>query len=99
MDSPDLTSRDLTTQAADGYPLALRLISAPEPTHAVLVTSGTGYPMGFYDRFARHLAARGAAVMLHDMRGIGGSRPRIWRRWRCPTRTGGGSTCPQPSTP
>ncbi len=71
----ELITRDLTSRASDGFPLSLRLISAAEPTHAVLVTSGTGFPMGFYERFARHLAAKGAAVMLHDMRGIGGSRP------------------------
>ncbi len=75
MARPDLILRDLTAPAADGYPLSMRLISAPQPTHAVLVTSGTGFPKGFYERFARHLAGRGAAVLTHDMRGIGGSRP------------------------
>jgi predicted alpha/beta hydrolase len=71
----DLILRDLTASADDGYPLSMRLVSAPEPTHAVLVTSGTGFPKGFYERFARHLAGRGAAVLTYDMRGIGGSRP------------------------
>lgn len=75
MARPDLILRDLTASADDGYPLSMRLVSAPEPTHAVLVTSGTGFPKGFYERFARHLAVRGAAVLTHDMRGIGGSRP------------------------
>jgi predicted alpha/beta hydrolase len=71
----EIIARDLTARAADGYSLALRLIAPPSPSVAVLVSSGTGYPMGFYERFARHLAARGCAVLLYDMRGIGASRP------------------------
>lgn len=67
--------RDFTVQASDGYPLSMRLVSAETPTTAVLVSSGTGFPKGFYDRFARHLAARGAAVLTYDFRGIAGSRP------------------------
>src|SRR5690606_1940089 len=45
------------------------------PVAAVLVSSGTGFPKGFYDRFARHLGGRGAAVLTYDFRGIAGSRP------------------------
>lgn len=67
--------RDFTVQASDGYPLSMRLVSAETPTTAVLVSSGTGFPKGFYDRFARRLAARGAAVLTYDFRGIAGSRP------------------------
>jgi predicted alpha/beta hydrolase len=75
MPRPDLITRDQLVLAGDGFPLSTRFISSPVPTHAVLVTSGTGFPKGFYERFARHLAARGAAVLTYDMRGIGGSRP------------------------
>ena len=71
----DPVIRDLTIPAPDGYPLSMRLVSAPKPTVAVLVSSGTGFPKGFYDRFARHLASRGAAVLTYDFRGIAGSRP------------------------
>ncbi|MFN4092734.1 MAG: serine aminopeptidase domain-containing protein [Brevundimonas sp.] len=71
----DITSRDLTGPAADGYPLSMRVIHGPNPTVAVLVSSGTGMPKGFYDRFARHLAGRGAVVLTYDFRGIAGSRP------------------------
>lgn len=56
---PELTTRDFVHAAADGYPLSMRLIAHPEPRHAVLVSSGTGFPKRFYERFARHLAARG----------------------------------------
>jgi hypothetical protein len=71
----DLLSRDIVRPAMDGYPLSMRLIAHPNPTHAILVTSGTGFPKRFYERFARHLAAKGAAVMTYDFRGIAGSRP------------------------
>ena len=48
--------RDFIQLALDGYPLSMRLVSAPDPRLAILVSSGTGFPKGFYDRFARHLA-------------------------------------------
>lgn len=71
----DLIARDFIHPAADGYPLSMRLVSGPEPTRAVLVSSGTGFPKGFYERFARHLATQGCAVLTYDFRGIAGSRP------------------------
>jgi predicted alpha/beta hydrolase len=71
----ELRIRDFTAAAADGYPLSMRLVSAPSATTGVLVSSGTGFPKRFYDRFARRLAERGAAVLTYDYRGIGGSRP------------------------
>lgn len=71
----DLIIRDFIAPASDGYPLSMRLVSAQQPTVAVLASSGTGFPKGFYDRFARHLAGKGAAVLTYDFRGIAGSRP------------------------
>lgn len=71
----DLTIRDFMHPAADGYPLSMRVIHGPKPTVAVLMSAGTGMPKGFYDRFARHLAGRGAVVLTYDFRGIAGSRP------------------------
>ncbi len=71
----DPVIRDLTVPAPDGYPLSMRLASTERPTVAVLVSSGTGFPKGFYDRFARRLAGKGAAVLTYDFRGIAGSRP------------------------
>jgi predicted alpha/beta hydrolase len=93
-ETPDLLTRDLIQPAADGYPLSMRLISHPAPTQAILVSSGTGFPKRFYERFARHLAAKGAAVLTYDFRGIAGSRPDDlatmvmdypdWGRWDIP---------------
>jgi predicted alpha/beta hydrolase len=90
----ELTTHDFVQAAADGYPLSMRLISHPEPRHAVLVSSGTGFPKRFYERFARHLAAKGAVVLTYDFRGIAGSRPEDlgamvmdypdWGRWDMP---------------
>jgi predicted alpha/beta hydrolase len=71
----DLILRDFTAAAADGYPLSMRLVSAKASKVAVLVSSGTGFHKRFYERFARHLAGRGAAVLTYDFRGIAGSRP------------------------
>lgn len=71
----DLSTESFVAPAADGYPLAMRLIRPAGPTSAVLVTSGTGFPKEFYERFARHLAEKGAVVLTYDFRGIGGSRP------------------------
>lgn len=71
----DLILRDFTASAADGFPLSMRLVSAKAPQVALLVSSGTGFPKRFYERFARHLASRGAAVVTYDFRGIAGSRP------------------------
>lgn len=69
-------SEDLTViQAADGYALSALWITPPAPTHAVLIQSGTGFPKEFYRHFARAGAARGAACLLYDYRGIAGSAP------------------------
>lgn len=71
----ELLARDFIQPASDGFPLSMRLISPQTPTRAVLVSSGTGFPKGFYERFARHLAGQGCAVLTYDYRGIAGSRP------------------------
>jgi predicted alpha/beta hydrolase len=44
------------------------------PSTAIVITCGAGIPAKFYYRFARYLAARGAAVLTFDYRGIGASR-------------------------
>ncbi|GAA0399484.1 alpha/beta fold hydrolase [Brevundimonas terrae] len=70
-----ITATDIRFKAADGYELAGRLIAGPAPRMAVLVSSGTGYPLGFYERIARFMAEHGAAVLTYDFRGIGQSAP------------------------
>ena len=68
--------RPLTFEAADGYELSGTLFAPEgEPKLAVMLSSGTGFPMRFYARCAKHLAARGALVLTFDCRGIGASAP------------------------
>ena len=66
---------DRIVKAADGWPLEATLFRPETPRMAVLVSAGTGFPRGFYGRFARWMAGRGATVLTYDYRGIGGSRP------------------------
>jgi predicted alpha/beta hydrolase len=66
----------LTLLAADGYALAARRYHSPVTPRAHLVIGGaTAVPQGFYQRFARHAAARGIDVLTLDYRGIGDSAP------------------------
>lgn len=62
-------------RASDGYALRGTLVSGPAPRVALLVSGGTGFVQRFYRPFAEHAARRGAAVLLYDYRGIGGSAP------------------------
>lgn len=66
---------DLRFHADDGTPLAGRLFRPAQPRLAILISSGTGYPLGFYDLMARYMAQRGAVVLTYDFRGIGQSAP------------------------
>lgn len=77
---PVPAARPLAFAADDGYRLSGLLVSPPEPKLALLVSSGTGFPKEFYRRFAAWAAAeRGAAVLVYDYRGIGGSAPESLR--------------------
>ncbi len=71
----DVIEREFSFPALDGYQLSGLWIAANNPTTAVLVQAGTGFPKEFYRRFARYGAQRGAACLLYDYRGIGGSAP------------------------
>lgn len=66
---------DRVIKALDGWPLEATLFRGDAPRMAVLVSAGTGFPRGFYARFARWMAERGCVVLTYDYRGIGGSRP------------------------
>ena len=68
-------SRPLTFTAADGYRLSGTVFCPAKARMAVLISSGTAYPQGFYERIARYLAARGAVVLTYDYRGIAQSAP------------------------
>lgn len=71
--APAATVREFFFESPDGHRLAGRLFSSLSPKMAILVSSGTAYPQGFYDRFARFVAAKGAVVLTYDYRGIAGS--------------------------
>jgi len=80
-----VAERPATVRTADGA----RLVGTWfEPAHprtasaAVLVVCGAGIPARFYEHFARYLAARGAAVLTFDYRGIGASREGSIRKLR-----------------
>lgn len=76
--------------ALDGTPLAGTLfVPTGEPHTALVVSSGTGIPRRFYNRFAQHAAARGFAVLTYDYRGIGGSAPASLRGYEARYRDWG----------
>lgn len=58
----DLMTRLCLSPAANGFPLPMWLVGAVDPIEAIMATTGTGFPKGFYDRFAHHLVGRVAAV-------------------------------------
>jgi predicted alpha/beta hydrolase len=67
--------RATTFRAGDGVRIAGTWFEpAGAVAAAVLVVCGAGIPARFYENFARYLAARGAAVLTFDYRGIGASR-------------------------
>ncbi|HEU4410296.1 MAG TPA: alpha/beta fold hydrolase [Polyangiaceae bacterium] len=64
-----------TIAARDGLPLACTLYvpAGREPERAVIVGCATAVRRGFYEPYARYLAANGCATLTFDYRGIGGS--------------------------
>ncbi len=73
--TPEVLERPVTIPALDGYPLAALVLEPPAARWALQLQGGTGIPKELYLKFARHAATRGAAVVLYDYRGVGGSRP------------------------
>jgi predicted alpha/beta hydrolase len=74
-----VTSRSVSFAAADGVQLKGSWFLpteglAPSATAVIVVTCGGGIPAYRYRHLARFLAARGAAVLTYDYRGIGESR-------------------------
>src|SRR5215471_14631876 len=77
--------RDFTLPAEDGYPLAARLWGKARyrsPKAVALINAGAGIAFGYYERFARFLAAEGVSTLLYDYRGIGSSRPSSLRGFK-----------------
>ena len=68
--------------ARDGYSLSGRIIVPDAPRAAVLISSGTGFPKGYYRRIALAGAERGYASLIYDYRGISGSAPDRLRGFR-----------------
>lgn len=76
----------ITFPAADGFPLAGTLLLPDQRRAAALISSATGYPGDFYLPFARYGAARGAACLLYDYRGVAASAPKNLKTFKmdCP---------------
>lgn len=70
----EVHAKPIAFQAMDGWPLKGDLYRCPQPTYAVLISAGTGFPRRFYRHMASHLAQKGAVVLTYDYRGIGDSR-------------------------
>ena len=75
--------------ASDGYRLAARRYSVPEPRARIVMAGATGVPQGFYRRFASHAASAGFEVVTFDYRGIGDSAPATLRGFRMDYRDWG----------
>jgi predicted alpha/beta hydrolase len=74
---------EIRFEARDGYVLSGRAIVPERPRASVLISSGTGYPKGFYRRIALAGAERGYASLIYDYRGIAGSAPADMRGFEC----------------
>lgn len=74
MRETDLIPTPVQLHTSDGHALAADLYQAANPTRAVLISSGTGFPKTFYRHIAQHYADKGAMVLTYDYRGIGQSR-------------------------
>ncbi|MBX3191030.1 MAG: alpha/beta fold hydrolase [Labilithrix sp.] len=62
-------------QARDGHPLAASVFAVEdeEPERVVIIAAATAVRRGFYEPYARYVAANGCAAITFDYRGIGGS--------------------------
>jgi len=67
-------ARDLTIEAADGYPLIARILDG-DGDSAVVVNPAMAIPASFYRHMAEYLNRRGHTVITYDYRGVGASRP------------------------
>jgi predicted alpha/beta hydrolase len=86
---PTVDTSRFTVHALDGYPLATRRWSVPDPRAVLVVAGATGVPQGFYRAFAERAAVRGYDVVTFDYRGIGESAPATLRGFRMDYRDWG----------
>ncbi|WP_323761414.1 serine aminopeptidase domain-containing protein [Maricaulis sp.] len=77
-----LHEEEIRFDARDGYSLSGRIIAPDNPSAAVLISSGTGFPKGLYRRLALAGAEAGFACLIYDYRGIGGSAPKQMRGFK-----------------
>lgn len=73
--APEFEIEPVTFTTSDNYNLSGAIYRPKDPSCAVLISGGTGFPKEFYRHVASHYAIMGALVMLFDYRGIGGSAP------------------------
>lgn len=69
----DIREEKIEITARDGRALSGVLIAPEKPTSSVLISPAVAIRKELYLRFAREGAARGAAVLVYDYRGQGGS--------------------------
>ncbi len=73
-DMTDIHIEDITFVAEDGRALVGSLFVGTAPKFGILISAGTGFPRRVYRHIAAYFAARGAAVLTFDYRGIGDSK-------------------------
>jgi predicted alpha/beta hydrolase len=69
----DIREEKLEITARDGRVLSAVLVAPERPTSSVLISPAVAIRKEPYLRFAREAAGRGAAVLVYDYRGQGGS--------------------------
>ncbi|WP_203293372.1 serine aminopeptidase domain-containing protein [Maricaulis parjimensis] len=70
-----IQENEIRFDARDGYSLSGRILAPDNPKAAVLISSGTGFPKGFYRKIAAQGAEQGFACLIYDYRGVAGSAP------------------------
>ncbi|MGO4838233.1 hypothetical protein AB4144_38910, partial [Rhizobiaceae sp. 2RAB30] len=80
--SGDISRRDLSFVADDGFPLTGTLFEGSGSKPLALISSATAVPRGLYATFAEAAVRAGArAALIYDYRGTGGSvRPAAWKK-------------------
>ena len=87
--APEVVPVAFHVTASDGYRLAARRYSVPEPRARIVMAGATGVPQGFYRRFASHAVSAGFEVVTFDYRGMGDSAPATLRGFRMDYRDWG----------